>query len=267
MPKVHANGIDIYYEITGEGEPLLLIAGLGYCHWQWHKMVPGLAVHFRVITYDNRGAGQTDKPAGPYNVQMMGDDAAGLLDALGISQAIVLGHSMGGFVAQQVALSRPDLVSKLVLASTNFGGPNHIPVTQEAMAAMTDRSGDPADVVRRGVAVACAPGFAEANPDVVQELVAYRFTIPVPPEAYQAQMGVGLGLLSAEAAFEHRLKDVTAPTFIFFGAEDRVVPPGNADLLAKAIPGSKVYILPDAGHLFPIEAPDRAVAALVELLQ
>ena len=263
MPTAQANGINIYYEARGEGEPMVLISGLGYGLWQWHKMVTGLAEHFHVIAFDNRGAGQTDKPAGPYDVRLMAADTLGLMDALGVGTAIVVGHSMGGFIAQELALSAPERVSGLVLASTNFGGPNHIPVSEEAMQAMTDRSGSVLDVVRRGVEVACAPGYAARNPKGLQELIEYRMGNPVPPEAYQAQMAVGLGLIDEANAFEGRLKNVQAPALILFGEHDRVVPPGNADLLAGQIPNSSVKILPGAGHLFPIEAPDAAVEAIV----
>lgn len=266
MPKVHANGIDIYYEITGEGPPLLLIAGLGYGTWMWREMTPGLAAHCQVLAFDNRGAGRTDKPDGPYDVHMLAADAAGLLDELGIARAHVMGHSMGGFVAQELALSRPDRVDKLILSATNFGGPNHIPVTPEAMAVLTDRSGDPVELVKRGIEVACAPGFAEAHPDAVEELIAYRLSNPVPPAQYQAQLAVGLGLLDADACFEQRLKALDAPTLILFGEHDRVVPPGNADLLSREIPHSVVEILPAAGHLFPIEVPGEAVRAVLAFL-
>lgn len=266
MPTTRANGIDIYYEIAGDGPPLILIAGLGYGLWQWHKMVPLLARHFQVIVFDNRGAGQTDKPAGPYSAALLADDTAGLLEALDIDRATVLGHSMGGFIAQQMALSHPDCIDTLVLASTNFGGPNHIPVTPEALAILTDTTLDPVERMRRGSAVACAPGFAEAHPEIVEELTQYRLTIPVPPEAYQSQLAIGLSLATAEAAFEGKLGNIDIPTLIFFGEYDNVVPPGNADLLAAEIPGSRVYILPDAGHLFPIEAPERAATALIDLL-
>ena len=267
MPKVHANGIDIYYEVTGQGQPLVLIAGLGYGLWIWHKMIPGLAEHCQVIAFDNRGAGQTDKPAGPYTVQMLAADTAGLIEALNVGPAAIMGHSMGGFVAQELALSRPDLVSKLILSSTNFGGPNHIPVTSEAMAIIMDRSGDPLELIKRGIAVACAPDFTTTHPDVVQELIAYRLTNPVPPEAYQAQTAVGLGLLSAEACFEGRLKKVQAPTLIIFGEHDKVVPPGNADLLAHELPNSRIVILPDAGHMFPVEVPEVAAEAVIGFVQ
>jgi len=266
MPQQHVNGINIYYESHGAGRPLVLIAGLGYGLWMWHKMIPGLAEHFRVVVFDNRGAGRSDKPDGPYSVQMLAADTAGLIDALEIEQAAVMGHSMGGFIAQELVLTRPELVGRLILSATNFGGPRHVPVTPEALAVMMDRSGDPVDVVKRGIAVACAPGFADAHPEVVEELVAYRLSNPVPPAQYQAQMAVGLGLMSEEAAFEHRLKDVRAPTLILFGEHDRVVPPANADLLAREIADSAIVVLPGAGHIFPIETPDAAVAAVVEFL-
>lgn len=267
MPTIETNGIQLYYERQGAGAPLLLIAGLGYSLWQWHRMVPGLAQHADVITFDNRGAGRSDKPDGPYSVQLLGADVAGLLDGLGVRGATVLGHSMGGFVAQQLALTRPDLVGRLILASTNFGGPRHVPISAEAMHILMDRSGDPVDLVRRGIAVACAPGFADAHPELVQSLIDYRLSNPVPPAAYQAQLAVGMGLLSAEAAFETRLRAVRAPTLILFGAHDRVVPVANADLLAAAVPDGRVVILPDAGHLFPIETPDAANAAVRAFMQ
>jgi pimeloyl-ACP methyl ester carboxylesterase len=198
---------------------------------------------------------------------MLAADTAGLLDALNVSQAAVMGHSMGGFVAQELVLSRPDLVGQLILSSTNFGGPNSIPVTPEALAVMSNREGDPIQVIKRGISVACAPGFAQAHPAVVQELIDYRLTNPVPPAQYQAQMAVGLALMDAAACFESKLQDVQAPTLILFGEHDKVVPPGNAELLAREIPDATIKLLPDAGHMFPVEVPKAAVAAVVEFLQ
>ncbi len=267
MPKLRVNGIDLYYETTGSGEPLVLIAGLGYGLWMWHKMTSGLAEHFRVIAFDNRGAGQTDKPDGPYNVQMMAADTSGLMDALGLESAAVIGHSMGGFIAQQLVLSRPDLVGKLILSATNFGGPRSIPVTPEAMAVIMDRSGDPVDVVRRGIGVASAPGFSEAHPEVVEELTTYRLGNPVPPAQYQAQVAVGLGLMNEDACFEHRLKDVRASTLILFGEHDAVVPPANAELMAARLPNARIEVLPNVGHIFPIEGPEAAVATIVDFIK
>lgn len=267
MATVEANGIHIYYESAGTGHPLLLIPGISYSHWMWHKMVPGLADHFRVIAMDNRGAGQSDSPPGPYSAALLADDAAALLRALDAQPAAVLGHSMGGFVAQALALDHPDAVSHLLLSATNFGGPNHIPITAEAMAVLGDVSGDPLARFKRGLAVSTAPGFAATHPDVIAEWVAYRLGEPIDPGAYQAQLAVGLGLLAAENAFEQRLPAVAAPALILAGAEDRVVPPGNAALLAARLAASTVHIFPDAGHFYPLEIPEEAVGVIVDWLQ
>jgi len=257
MPTINTNGINIAYESVGDGPPLLFITGLGYGGWFWHKQVPELSRHYRVITFDNRGSGGTDKPDGPYSTAMLAQDAAGLLDALGISGAYVVGHSLGGFIAEELALARPELVSRLVLASTTFGGLNAVPVTQEALAVMMDRSGDPVDLVRRGVAIAAAPGFPEVHPAVVDELVGYRLTGPVPAAQYQAQMMAG-----ATHNAEERVGGITCPTLVLFGEHDKVVPPANAALLTAKITGSQSVILPNTGHIFPLEDPAATNAAL-----
>ncbi len=266
MPKLQANGINIYYEVHGSGKPLILINGLGYDLWMWHKMVPFLAQGRRVITFDNRGVGQTDKPEGPYTAQMLADDTAGLLQELGIERAAVMGHSMGGFIAQALVLSRPDIVNELILSATNFGGSNHIPVSQEAMAVLSDMTADPVERLRRGIAISCAPGYAEANPEFVQCWLDYRIEHPIEPAPYQAQIAIGLSLMTAEASFEPRLKEVQAPTLILFGEHDKVVPPGNAELLAREIPNNSIEILPGAGHFFPFEVPEKASAAVIAFL-
>lgn len=267
MPRVNANGIEIYYERHGEGQPLVLIAGLSYTHWMWHKMVPGLAEHFQVIVFDNRGVGQSDKPEGPYNAQMLAADTAGLLEALEIEEAVILGHSMGGFVAQALVLERPETVSKLILSATNFGGPNHIPVTEEAMAVLSDVSGSPIERFKRGLAISTASGFVEKNPDVVEEWLAYRDQNPIEPGPYQAQMAVGIGLMKPEAAFEGKLQQVDVPALILFGEVDKVVPPGNAQLLHEELPNSQIVLLPHAGHFFPLEVPDVAVKVITEFIE
>ena len=174
MAKLTANGITISYEIAGSGLPLVLIAGLGYNRWMWHKMVPELAENFQVISYDNRGVGESDKPAGPYTAQLLAEDLAGLLQALGIEQTAVFGHSMGGFVAQAFALANPDMVTHLILSATNFGGPRHVPVTQEALAVLMDTTSDPLTRLRNGILISCAEGFADRQPAVVEEWLAYR---------------------------------------------------------------------------------------------
>lgn len=266
MPIVHTDHIELYYEIQGAGTPLVLLAGLGYPGWQWHKMAPLLAPHCQVILPDNRGVGRSSKPPGPYTAAMLAADTIGLLDALDIEQAVILGHSMGGFVAQALALEYPQRVSKLILAATNFGGPRHVPITPAAMAVLTDTTGDPLTRLRNGIIVSTTPGFADAHPEIVAEWLAWRAANPLDPVGYQAQLAIGLGLLQQESAFDQRLPAITAPTLILFGAHDAVVPPANAALLAQQIPHSRVHILPDAGHFFPLETPEEAARVVVEFV-
>ncbi|WP_420645167.1 alpha/beta fold hydrolase [Candidatus Leptofilum sp.] len=267
MAKLTANGITIAYEMEGSGPPLVLVAGLGYSRWMWHKMVPGLTGNFTVISYDNRGVGESDKPAGPYTAQLLADDLAGLLGELGIEKTAVFGHSMGGFVAQAFALTYPEKVTHLILSATNFGGPRHVPVTQEALAVLMDMTSDPQTRLRNGILISCAEGFAERQPAVVEEWLAFRANNPIDPVGYQAQMGVGLSLMSEAACFEHKLSAITAPTLILSGDEDKVVPPANVDLLAAKISGAETAVIAQAGHFFPIEQPETAVGIVTNFLQ
>ncbi|MFQ5422067.1 MAG: alpha/beta fold hydrolase [Anaerolineae bacterium] len=261
MPTLTANGIEIGYEVHGNGRPLVLIAGLGYSRWMWQRMVPGLAAHFQVVAFDNRGVGESGKPPGPYTAAMLAADTAVLMETLGLENAVVMGHSMGGFVAQALALARPDLVGALALSATNFGGPNHIPVTPAALAVLLDTSADPVTRFKNGLGVSTAPGFPEKHPEIIKEWLAWRVANPIEPAPYQAQLAIGLAL--AQTGFEDRLTAVACPTLLLFGEHDQVAPPGNADLLAAKIPNSAIKIIPDAGHFFPMETPNAAVTAVV----
>jgi pimeloyl-ACP methyl ester carboxylesterase len=261
VPTVESNGIRLAYEVHGHGQPLLLVTGVGYGGWFWHRLVPYLAPHYQVITFDNRGSGGSDKPAGPYATRQLADDALGLVDALGLSRLYVMGHSLGGFIAQELVLARPALVARLILSATTHGGPNVIPIGAEALAVLTDRSGDPVELVRRGIAIAAAPGFAERHPDLAQQLLAYRLTNPVPPAQYAAQVMAG-----AQHNAEARIGQIACPTLVLFGADDRVVPPGNAERLASRIPGAQFRLLTGLGHIFPLEDPEATAGVVLEFL-
>jgi pimeloyl-ACP methyl ester carboxylesterase len=267
MPKAAANGIQIGYEISGQGEPLVLIPGISYDRWMWRKMIPGLAEHFQVISVDNRGSGESDSPPGSYTAEMMAQDTTGLLDALEIPQAHILGHSMGGFVAQALAIHYPHYIKKLILSSTTFGGPRHIPITQEALAVLTDITSPPLKRFQNGLDVSTAPGFAEAHPEIIQEWIEYRLGNPIQPAAYQSQLAVGLSLVHEANSFEQHLAQIDKPTLVLSGAEDKVVPPGNARLIADRIPNSRLHILENAGHFYPLETPEAAVRVVVVFLK
>jgi pimeloyl-ACP methyl ester carboxylesterase len=135
------------------------------------------------------------------------------------------------------------------------------------MKILTDVSSDPLTRFKNGLAVSTAPGWAESHPEFVEEWARWRVANPIEPDAYQAQLAIGLGLLPETAAFEHRLSQIEVPTLILFGAQDKVVPPANAALLSEKISNSLVLIFPDAGHFFPMEIPEAASRAVIDFVR
>lgn len=244
---VKVNGVALHYEITGQGEPLILIEGLGTATWLWWKQVPELSRHFRVIAYDLRGSGWSDKPDEPYSIPMFADDLAGLMDALRIKTAHVLGISLGGFVAQEFALRYPERVKRLILCSTSTGGPNAIPPSADILVAlMTPVAGQ--NDLRARIVLSLSPAYAAAHPEDVDKMIAWRLDNPQPAHAYNRQLMSAVGWES-----EGRLAQITMPTLVMAGSEDRVVPPANADILAAGIPHAEKVILQGAGHLINVE--------------
>lgn len=262
MPRVKVNDVELYYEQHGAGEPLLLIEGIGYATWMWYRQVPELSQHYRVIIFDNRGVGDSDKPDEPYSIQMMADDAAGLLKALGVLKAHILGASMGGYIAQAFAIDYPEMTDKLILACTSFGGVNAVPAPLETVMAMFNKVGDtPEDVILGAMAPAFTPEFMEQEKEEVAKIVRWRLEKPTPGYAWMHQLNA-----VASANLEDQVTRITAPTLILSGAEDRVVPVENSKLLHDKIQGSVLKIFPETGHLFFIEKYREFNAAVQEFL-
>lgn len=262
MPRVKVNDVELYYELYGAGEPLLLIEGLGYAAWMWYRQVPELSRHYRVIIFDNRGVGNSDKPDRPYTIEMMAGDAAGLLKALGVPRAHILGVSMGGYIAQAFAVAYPEMTNKLVLACTSFGGPNAVPTPGETLMAMTCAAGGtPEEIILRAMAPALTPKFLEQEKEEVAKIVRWRLEKPTPRYAWQHQFNA-----VARANLEDRVTGIVAPTLILTGAKDRVIPTENSKLLHEKIRGSVLKIFPDTGHLFFIEKYREFNAAVLEFL-
>lgn len=268
MPKAKVGDIEVYYEIHGEGEPLVLIEGLGYYHWMWFRQVPELSKHFQVIAFDNRGVGDTDKPDVEYSIKMFADDTAGLLKELGIEKANVLGVSMGGFIAQELALSHPDLVKRLVLVCTTFGGPESVPMTMEAWQVLN--SGKPGasarEVARTALSVAVSPEFMESEPDTVEFIIDKQFENLQPVYAYRRQFAAALEFWGKDNT-AGRVGSLSIPTLVIHGSADRTVPVANAERLAARIPGAQLKIIEGAGHLVFIERPEEFNKAVIEFLK
>jgi len=248
----------IGWEATGTGAPLVLIQGLGYARWGWDPVVPALAEHFRVVTFDNRGIGESDKPSGPYSARDMAADAVQVLDEAGVEHAHVLGASLGGMIAQELAVAAPDRVERLVLCCTTPGGADAVAMPEVTVRLLQESATlAPEVALRRFVANALGD---EPRAGLVDELYRRRLASPPDPAGWQAQAAAGLTFAGVEG-------EIAAPTLILTGTADNVVDPRNADVLARRIPGSRVERFPGAGHLFFWEQPDAFVRIIREFLR
>lgn len=257
--KLEVNGTEIYYEIAGHGPALVLIEGLGVATWLWEKQQPAFTKHFTTIAFDNRGAGKSGKPPGPYSIRMMADDMAGLLDSLKIAKAHLLGVSMGGFIAQDFALRYPQKVDRLILVSTSAGGPDHVPMAPEVVNAMFATDGSPREIARRKLALAYSEAFMATNE--VEHLIELRLADPQPSHAFIAQATAG-------AAFNlsDQVHQIEAPCLIMAATGDRIVPVANAHNLAKKIPNSRLKIYEGYGHQFFVEIPEAFNREVIDFL-
>jgi 3-oxoadipate enol-lactonase len=248
----------IAWEERGDGAALLLIQGLGYGRWSWEPLVPGLAERYRVLWFDNRGIGDSDKPDGPYTARLMADDARQVLDEAGVERAHVLGASLGGMIAQEVAAGTPDRVDKLVLCCTTPGGAATVPMPDVTVQLFAEAATLAPDVALRRFVVNALGG--DPDEELVEQLYALRLANPPDPAGWQAQAAAGLTFAGVDAA-------ITAPTLVLTGTEDNVVDQRNADVVAARIPGARVERLPGTGHLFFWEQPDACVRIISEFLQ
>ena len=243
----------IAWESYGTGSPVLLIQGLGYGRWGWEPIVPGLAASHRVVSFDNRGIGESDKPEGPYTAAQMAGDALQVLDEAGIERAHVVGASLGGMIAQELAVAAPERVDKLVLCCTTAGGPGAVPMPEVTMRLFAEApSLAPEVALRRFIENALGEDPPEG---LVDDLFARRLANPPDQAGWQAQAAAGMGFQGVDG-------EITAPTLILAGTADNVVDYRNAELLAASIPGARVELFDGLGHLFFWERPDAAVSIL-----
>lgn len=243
----------IAWERHGAGAPLLLIHGLGYARWGWEPVVEPLAHSFELVLFDNRGIGKSDAPAGPYTAAQMAGDALQVLDEAGVERAHVLGTSLGGMVAQELALAHPERVDKLVLACTTHGGAESFPMPEQTVRLLQNGAS-----LRAFVENALAP---DPSTEIVERILRHREATAQPLEAWAAQAAAGMGFDALA-----RVGGIRAPTLILHGTEDAVVDFRNAALLAVRIPDTRVELFRETGHLFFWEQPDRFVEVVEEFL-
>jgi pimeloyl-ACP methyl ester carboxylesterase len=254
MPEAQLRDIKIHYDVYGNGEPLLMIMGLGASSAVWDPdLVNELARSFGVITFDNRGTGQSEKPDAPYSIEMFADDAAGLLDNLNIPRAHIFGVSMGGMIAQEFALRHAPRVVTLTLGCTTAGGANSVPPPPESLKVLTaPREGvSPEEIVRRGWPLSYTPSFIASHRDQLEAAIVRVLKHPTPPFAFQRQLEATYTLQTWD-----RLPQIDAPALVVTGAEDVLIPAKNSELIAARIPGAKLHIIPGVGHGFMHQGKD-----------
>jgi pimeloyl-ACP methyl ester carboxylesterase len=223
---------------------MLLINGLGSDSTEWLFQLPEFAKRFLVITFDNRGAGGSDTPPGPYTTAQMADDAAALLTHLGADRAHVLGVSLGGMIAQEVALRHPDQVRKLVLACTAPGGEGSVrPAPDVLKKFVRSPGGDPEEEIRRVLPFLYSEDYLRDHPEEIEEFVRRRLAKPVSAQSNAWQLAAAVG----HSAWD-RLTTIGASTLVIAGDGDRVVPTVNSRRITQRIPGAKLVILTGAPH-------------------
>jgi len=263
MPKVRVNDIEIYYEEYGQGEPLVLIMGLGANTTDWDMQIPTFSREFLVVAFDNRGAGRSDKPVMRYTIALLADDAAGLLDALGIASAHVYGVSMGGFIAQELALRHPYKVRTLILGCTSCGGRQSVVASQEHITLMASLAqSPPEEAAEKGLSLLYSEEFiAHKREELIQRTLASAHLRP-PPDAFFRQM---------QAAIHHktydRLPQIRCPTLIITGSDDKIVQSENSRILVERIPGAELAVLEGAGHGYAVECAEESNAIVLDFLR
>ncbi len=270
MTKAHIGDIEMYYEVhgptclpAGQAEPLLLIMGLGANATSWEMQIPEFSREYRVIAFDNRGSGRTDKPHSPYTMSQMAGDAVSLMDHLGIGSAHVFGMSMGGMIAQELALRYPHRVRTLVLGGTMTGGPNAVVASLPLIRQWVSTATLPlAQAVENGLRFLYSEEFIARNKERLVKRALNLAHLQPPTYALQRQVMAVVRFNTYE-----RLADIKTPTLIISGNEDTIVPPENSRILAEGIPDAELVELDGAGHGFLAEKAAAANKAVLSFLR
>lgn len=266
MAIAKVGDINIDYEVHGEGEPLVLIMGYGSNSRAWFLNVPAFSKEYRVVVFDNRGTGLTDKPDIPYTMEMMADDTIGLLDSIGIDVAHILGVSMGGFIAQNIALRYPERIISLILACTQCGSTQQIAPDPEVLAYLSDfermQRLTVEERARQLLSHIVSQQFIDNNPDIVKQFVVKRADYPTPPHGLTRQWEA----IAGHATYD-RLPEIKAPTLVIAGDADKLLPVENSRILADRIPNAELVLLENMGHGFFIEAADEVHKTVIDFLK
>lgn len=264
--RAHNEGVGIGYETieeAGAAAPwVVLVHGLGYARWGWEPVIGPLAKQYRLVLVDNRGIGSSDVPPEPYDTLTMAGDVLAVVDDVGLDRFQLVGTSLGGMIAQQVALRAPDRIDRLVLVCTTPGGDVAYPLPQATLELIARMPQLPPDeALELAVRNALADRTFTERPEVAQRILHHRRTTSQDPAGWSGQAAAGTG-----HDLGRRVAEINHPTLVLHGEQDRVVDVRNAAVLAELIPDCRAVVLPALGHLLFWDDPDRFVAELTAFL-
>lgn len=267
MPTIQINAQSIYFEEYGNGEPLVLIAGLGASCNMWWKQIEPLSEKFRVVIFDNRGIGNSSRVKEAFGIKEMAVDLATLISTLEIAPCHLSGISMGGFIALTLAQTNPELINKLILISTSAGGADFVAPKPQLMDEITQRSQmDSATYYRTIYEQLAGPDYMQNHPEDLDRIVANFMEKPISPETYLYQLNAVNEFTSPENTDVH-LEQLNIKTLVIHGDADNLVPLPNGKHLAHQIKGAKLISYKHVGHLVHIEAADQLNRDIIEFLQ
>ena len=254
MAQAQLGELDLHYVERGGGPPLLLVPGIPAIASDWAPLAERLSGTRRVIAYDNRGSGASTVTPAPYSCAQLAADAVALLDELDVERADVFGMSLGGMIAQELALGWPDRVNRLVLGCTHCGIEHAARPDREAGLAFAMETDDWGERMRALAPFAFADGV---DGELLGRFVEKKSRDVQDPEGYRGQIAAAL----AHDTYD-RLPQIECPTLIVTGDGDRVIPGASSHVLHERIPGSRLEVIPGAGHLFFLERPDESLRAI-----
>jgi len=261
MPKAKVNEVNIDYAVHGRGEPLVLIQGFGGPRSGWIFQTRAFGKYYRVITFDNRGVGKSDKPSEPCTVRTMADDTIGLMDYLNIDRAHILGISLGSLIAQEVAINYPERVRKLILVAAIAVGEGMREVTEGMRRALGLEEGYSEEEARNVMNnIDVMKYFTRVTALSFNKRLYRVFIVPLSKKQAKRVGYKGLmGQIQASSSCEtlDKLHTIEAPTLVLVGAEDRVIPPHSSDVIASRIPHARLVKVDGGSHVLFLEMRGR----------
>jgi pimeloyl-ACP methyl ester carboxylesterase len=259
MPKIHVNGIDLFYNVQGTGTPLLLIAGFDCDSSYWSLVLPALVNNYQVIRLDNRGVGKSSAPNTPYSIKQMADDTAALLNYLGITEVHVAGHSMGGQIAQELTISNPEKVKTLMLLSSWAKGNDKFDSIIEMFGNLSNHL-EPKTYQKTLLPWMYTENFYSNGS--IKDIISIIEYYPLPaPHAIYHQSRAILGNDTSD-----RLLNIQCPTLVAVGKEDILTPAAFSQQLADGIDDARLVVIERSGHGCLVESPDAVVRVMLQFL-